>query len=80
MIGLSVQDAADGKGKVAELRSAIGTKFGFYKSSTGHAKLISVSADGNSCVVQDVASAYRKPKRVMLRTVPSWLIWNAIFY
>lgn len=80
MIGLSVQDAADGKGKVAELRSAIGTKFGFYKSSTGHSKLISVSADGNSCVVQDVASAYRKPKRVMLRTVPSWLIWNAIFY
>lgn len=80
MIGLSVQDAADGKGKVAELRSAIGTKFGFYKSSTGHSKLISVSADGNSCVVQDVASAYRKPKRVMLRTVPSWLIWNALFY
>lgn len=80
MIALSVQDAADGKGKVAELRSAIGTRFGFYKSSTGYAKLISVSADGNSCVVQDVASAYRKPKRVMLRTVPSWLIWNALFY
>ena len=80
MIGLSVQDAADGKGKVAELRSAIGRKFGYYKSATGQAKLISVSADGNSCVVQDVASAYRKPKRVMLRTVPSWLIWNALFY
>jgi hypothetical protein len=80
MIALSVQDAADGKGKVAELRSAIGTKFGFYKSSTGIAKLISVSEDGNTCVVQDIESAYRKPKRVMLRTAPSWLIWNALFY
>lgn len=83
MIGLSVQDAADGKGKVAELRSAIGRKFGYYKSSTGRSKLISVSADGNTCVVQDTESEYgtgRKPSRVMLRTAPSWLIWNAIFY
>ena len=80
MIALSIQDAADGKGKAAELRSAIGTKFGFYKSGTGQSKLISVSEDGNTCVVQDVESAYRKPKRVTLRTAPSWLIWNAIFY
>lgn len=80
MIALSVQDAADGKGKVAELRSAIGTKFGFYKSSTGRSKLISVSEDGNTCIVQDTESDYRKPSRVMLRTAPSWLIWNALFY
>ena len=80
MIALSVQDAADGKGKVAELRSAIGQSFGFYKSSTGRSKLISVSEDGNTCVVQDTESDYRKPSAIMIRTAPSWLIWNAIFY
>ena len=80
MIALSVQDAGDGKGKVAELRSAIGQSFGFYKSSTGRAKLISVAEDGNTCIVEDTESDYRKPSRTMIRTAPSWLIWNAIFY
>lgn len=77
MIALSVQDAADGKGKVAELRSAIGRKFGYYKSATGQAKLISVSADGNTCVVQDTGSGKH---HMLRRTAPSWLIWNALFY
>lgn len=80
MINLSVQDRIDGKGKVAELRSAVGSAFGYRKSSTGRAMLISVSADGDSCVVQDTASDHRKPSRVVRRTAPSWLIWNALFY
>lgn len=80
MIALSVQDAMDGKGKVAELRTAIGESFAFGKSSTGRGKLIHVSDDGNTCIVQDVESSYCKPSRIKLRTVPSWLIWNKLFF
>ena len=79
MIALSVQDAADGKGKVAELRSAIGQSFGYNKSTTSRAKLLAVSADGNICTIKEVEAYNRKPKRAKY-TAPSWLIWNAIFY
>ena len=79
MINLSVQDSIDGKGKVTELRAAIGQEFSYYKSSTGRAKLTAVHEDGNQCTVQEVKAHGREPKCTKL-TAPSWLIWNCMFF
>lgn len=79
MINLSVQDSIDGKGKVTELRAAIGQEFSYYKSGTGRAKLMAVHEDGNQCTVQEVKAHGREPK-IMKVTAPSWLIWNCMFF
>ena len=45
MLDLSVQDYYDGKGKIDELRSAIGENY------LGNNTLLDVSEDGNRCIV-----------------------------
>ena len=81
MISLSVQDRFDGSSKVIDLKGAIGKDFSDNYSSTGRSKLISVSEDGNQCVVEEVHSQYndRQPKKGS-KTQPSWLTWNAMFF
>jgi hypothetical protein len=82
-IALSVQDQIDRKGKVGELLGAIGQEFSYNHSSTCRAILLSVSASGNMCEVQEVANtssflSHRKPKPGV-KQVPSWLVWNSMF-
>ncbi len=83
MINLSIQDSIDRKGKVGELIAAIGTEFSDNHSSTCRSILLSVSASGNICEVQEVANtssflSHRKP-RPGVKQVPSWLVWNSMF-
>ena len=66
MINLSISDPIDGFDKIGELRSSIGLDY------CGDNKLISVSSDGNTCVVER--------KNVGLVKEPSWLTWNRMFY
>lgn len=68
MINLSVQDKLDGKGKINDLRGAVGTTYGSGEWAT---KLISVSDDGNTCVVEERGQRKRQP---------SWLTWNRFFF
>jgi len=83
MIALSIQDRFDGSNKVQMLRDAIGKEFSDNFSNTCRSVLVSVSADGNTCVTKEVPSPYktlnRKPKRGTKKS-PSWLIWNAMFF
>ena len=67
MVNLSVQDEFDGLGKVDELRAAVGTEYGYYGYET---KLISVSDDGNTCIIEE------QGKR---KCQPSWITWNRFF-
>jgi hypothetical protein len=64
MINLSIQDKFDGLGKIDELRSAIGQDY------CGNDKLLSVSKNGNRCIV------LRGVNKV---SEPSWLTWNRMF-
>ena len=64
MLDLSVHDYYDGKGKIDELRSAIGENY------LGNNTLLDVSEDGNRCIV------IRDDKKV---SEPSWLTWNRMF-
>ena len=72
MINLSVSDQYDGLGKIDELRSAVGTDY------CGDNQLVSVSKDGNRCIVlkRDVTNRC-EPYKV---SEPSWLTWNRMFY
>ena len=83
MIKLSIQDKFDGLNKIADLRGAIGQEFSDNFSSTCSSVLISVSADGDSCVTKEVKSPYKSgnqnPKPGTKKR-PSWLIWNSMFY
>ena len=83
MINLSVQDKFDGLNKIGDLRGAIGQEFSDNYSSTCCSVLVSVSADGNTCTIKEVPSPYKsgnqKPKPG-LKTQPSWLTWNAMFF
>ena len=79
MIQLSIQDQFDGSTKVQDLREAIGQEFSDNYSSTLRSKLISVSADGNHCIVDEVTAYGKKPKEFGKRR-PSWLIWNSMFF
>lgn len=84
MINLSVQDRVDGKGKIAELIAAIGTEFCDNRSSTCRSILLGVSGNGNVCEVHEVANtssylSHRKP-RAGVKQVPSWLVWNSMFF
>ena len=65
MINLSITDPIDGMNKIGELRDSIGMDY------CGNNKLLSVSKDGNSCVV------LRDGVEV---SEPSWLTWNRMFY
>lgn len=65
MINLSVSDQYDGLGKIDELRSAVGTDY------CGDNQLVSVSKDGNRCIV------LRGTQKV---SEPSWLTWNRMFF
>ena len=65
MINLSIQDEMDGSGKVNELRNAVGTSY------CDNTKLISVSLDGNTCLIEEKGKRLKKP---------SWLTWNTFFY
>ena len=65
MINLSVSDPIDGFDKICELRSAIGNDY------CGDNQLVSVSKDGNRCIV------LRGTQKV---SEPSWLTWNRMFY
>jgi hypothetical protein len=81
MINLSVQDQVDGKGKIAELRGAIGQEFSDNRSSTSRSRLVAVSVDGNTCTVEEVRSEYNKREpKFGHKTQPSWLTWNSMFY
>ena len=64
MINLSVSDQYDGLGKIDELRNAIGTDY------CGDNQLVSVSKNGNRCIV------LRGTQKV---SEPSWLTWNRMF-
>jgi len=64
MINLSVSDQYDGLGKIDELRSAIGDNY------LGNNELLSVSKNGNRCIV------LRGTQKV---SEPSWLTWNRMF-
>ena len=80
MINLSVSDPIDGKDKIGELRGSIG------KDYCGNNKLLSVSKDGNRCIVLrnvwDYTGANGKLSIVRTKKVsePSWLTWNRMFY
>jgi hypothetical protein len=65
MINLSVSDPIDGFDKIGELRSAVGTDY------CGDNQLVSVSKDGNRCIV------LRGTQKV---SEPSWLTWNRMFF
>jgi|TARA_R100000030_G_scaffold33694_3_gene25127 hypothetical protein len=65
MINLSISDPIDGNNKIGELRNHIG------KDYYGNNKLLSVSKDGNVCIV------LRDGKKV---SEPSWITWNRFFY
>jgi|TARA_B100000900_G_scaffold342806_1_gene306337 hypothetical protein len=65
MINLSISDPIDGFDKIGELRAAIGQDY------CGDNKLVSVSKDGNRCIV------LRGGVKV---SEPSWLTWNRMFY
>jgi len=82
MIPLSIQDEFDGTTKVQDLRGAIGKEFSDNYSSTLNSKLISVSADGNTCITKEVKSPYKSgnqnPKPGTKKS-PSWRTWNALF-
>jgi hypothetical protein len=65
MINLSVSDQYDGLGKIDELRNAVGTDY------CGDNQLVSVSKDGNRCIV------LRGTQKV---SEPSWLTWNRMFF
>jgi len=79
MIALSIQDKFDGSNKVQELRNAIGKEFSDNYSSTLRGRLVSVSADGNHCIIDEV-DAYGKKAKEFGKRRPSWLIWNAMFF
>jgi len=64
MLNLSIQDKFDGLGKVEQLRNAIGKSY----LST---KLISVSDDGNECVIEEHGKTKRQP---------SAITWNRFFF
>lgn len=65
MLALSIQDKFDGTDKIGELRAAVGTS---YCNST---HLISVSKNGDQCVVEENGKRFKQP---------SWLTWNRFFY
>ena len=65
MINLSISDPIDGKDKIGELRGSIGNDY------CGNNKLLSVSKDGNRCIV------LRDGVKI---SEPSWLTWNRMFF
>tara|TARA_R110000796_G_scaffold176105_1_gene293015 strand:+ start:2325 stop:2525 length:201 start_codon:yes stop_codon:yes gene_type:complete len=65
MLALSIQDKFDGLGKVDQLREAVGTSY------CDITKLISVSKDGNSCVIEEGGKRFKQA---------SWLTWNRFFF
>jgi len=65
MLNLSIQDGFDGTDKIGDLRRAVGTTY------CDVTKLISVSKDGNTCVVEEQGKRKRQP---------SWLTWNRFFF
>ena len=65
MIALSIQDQFDGTSKVQQLRDAIGETF------YGGDKIISISKDGNSCVVEYKGKRFKQA---------SSLTWNRFFF
>ena len=81
MINLSVSDSIDGLGKIDELRNAVGTEC----PNTGGV-LLSVSEDGNRCVVERKVWDYTGGSNTLsiVRTKkvsePSWLTWNKMFF
>ena len=81
MVDLSVQDEFDGKGKVDELRSAIGKSFSDNRSSTFNSRLVEVSECGDRAYTEEVKGEYsnRVPKSG-IKSQPSWLVWNGMFY
>ena len=64
MLNLSIQDKFDGLGKVEQLRNAIGKSY----LST---KLISVSDDGNTCIIEEQGKT---------KSQPSFITWNRFFF
>ena len=65
MLNLSIQGGFDGTDKMGDLRRAVGTTY------CDVTKLISVSKDGNTCVVEEQGKRKRQP---------SWLTWNRFFF
>jgi len=66
MLNLSVSDKYDGSSKVSELRAEIGN------DHHGDCLLMSVSKDGNRCIVlRTVIGGHAKKVNE-----PSWLTWN----
>jgi hypothetical protein len=65
MLNLSIQDGFDGTDKIGDLRRAVGTTY------CDVTKLISVSKDGNTCVIEEQGKRKRQA---------SWLTWNRFFF
>ena len=74
MINLSVSDQIDGFDKIGELRSVVGK----YHQDGDIVELISVSEDGDRCIVLKRDYTNRcEPYKV---SEPSWLTWNRMFF
>lgn len=67
-MNFSKNDEFDGLGKVDQLRGAVGTTYGYEKWVT---KLISVSDDGNTCIIEEQGKTKRQPSAVT---------WNRFFF
>ena len=68
MLNLKSQDTFDGTDKIGDLRGAVGKVFGEGQFAI---KVISVSKDGETCVVEN------NGKRTLY---DSWYLWNKLFY
>jgi hypothetical protein len=64
-VDLSIQDEFDGIDRIGELRALVGVKKPWMD------ELISVSADGNTCVIIKDGVKVKEP---------SWLTWNRLCF
>ncbi len=81
MVNLSIQDSIDGLNKVQMLKEAIGKEFSNNYSSTNRSILVDVSECGNICYTMEVMSEYSKNEpKLGIKQIPSWLVWNGLFY
>jgi len=81
MVNLSIQDSIDGLNKVQMLKEAIGKEFSDNYSSTNRSILVDVSECGNVCYTMEIMSEYSKNElKLGIKQIPSWLVWNGLFY
>jgi hypothetical protein len=81
MVNLSIQDSIDNHNKIQMLKEEIGNEFSDNYSSTHRSILVDVSECGNICYTMEVMSEYSKNEpKLGIKQIPSWLVWNGLFY